>query len=171
MAQNAAQSSGSQSSPTAAAPAQGAHVDENTKLLEQIASLVQSVKALAERSDSSASGSQAPPTSTDDQIFQEQVGFAYSVLGSMLGRGKSFDAQVVIVPVKRESKSLVFGDLRGATAARVRARVKGVDEVAALSDLVSGKPVQLAFEDSQAIDGIEILDAPDGAVVALGRLE
>jgi hypothetical protein len=75
------------------------------------------------------------------------------------------------VPVKRESKALVFGDLRGATAARVRARVRGVDEVATFDKLSNGDKVPLTFEDSQAIDGIEILESPDGAVVALGRLE
>lgn len=171
MAQNAAQPSGSQSKAAPASQGQGSQTDENTKLLEQIASLVESVKKLAERSDSPTSASQKSTTSTDDQVFQDQVEFAYNVLGSMLGRGTIFDSQVLIVPVKRVSKALVFEGLRGATAARVRARVNGVDEVAAFDHLVDGQKVPLAFEDSQAIDGIEILDSPDGAVVALGRLE
>ena len=166
MAQTPAQPSGSQN--------QAAKVDENTELLQQIAVLVEAVKELADQAASTSTPTPVPqsaPPSTEDQVFQRQVGAAYNLLGTMLGRGTEFESQLVFAPVKRVRRELTFVDLRGATAARVRARVDGVDEVADFDSLSNGAKVTLGYDADQPIDGIELLDKPDGAVVAFGRIE
>jgi hypothetical protein len=152
MADNASQSGGSAS-----------QSGETTELLRQIAALASSVQRLAERSTTDASG--------PDAESRARIAFAYTALGSLLGRGESFDDRLPEVDVERQRGALVFGDLRGATAARVRARVHGVDELVELDSLSDGQKVALPFDDDQPIDGIELLDAPDGAVVAFGRLD
>lgn len=165
MAQNATQPTGSQSktSQVPASQTQASQSNENTELLKQIEVLARAVKQLAERSA-------PPPVEAEDEVFQRQVGFAYTALGSMLGRGSTFDSELPVVEVTRSRRSLTFVELHGAQAARVRARVDDVDTVTALDNLTNGTAVTIQF-DPEDIEGIEILDIPNGAVVALGRLQ
>ena len=165
MTQNPTQSSGtsSHSSKSSASSGSGSQPDPNTKLLQEIASLTLAVKQLAERSA-------PPPVVAEDEAFQRQVDFAYTALGSMLGRGSTFESELHVVEVTRSHRSLTFVDLHGARAARIRARVDDADTVTALDNLTNGTAVTITF-DPEYIEGIEILDIPDGAVVALGRLQ
>jgi hypothetical protein len=166
MTQNPTQSSGtpSQTSQSSGSSGSGSQPDPNTKLLEEIASLARSVKELAERSA-------PPPTGARDPVIPREVGFAYNILGSLLGRDGDFDVEDVLVAVTRSGSSLTFtDDLGDATAARVRARLNGVDKIDEFENVATGSTVKLSF-DSAAIEGIELLDKLDGAVVALGRLE
>jgi len=164
MTQNPTQSSGTPgpTSKGSGSSGSGSQPDSNTKLLEEIASLARSVKELAERS--------SPPTGARDPVIPREVGFAYNILGSLLGRDGDFDVEDVLVAVTRSGSSLTFtDDLGDATAARVRARLNGVDKIEEFEALATGSTVKLSF-DSATIEGIELLDKLDGAVVALGRL-
>jgi len=147
---------------TAPASSTSSQSDETAQLLREFVSLNRSIEKLVKGF--------APDTAESaDSVAQRDIEFAYKLLRNSLGRGA--DSDFVVVAVTSKGTTLTFvGDVKNATAARVRGRVDGVAEVDTFSAISTGSTVTLSF-DPAAVEGIELLDAPDGAVVAVGRLE
>ena len=131
--------------------------------LEQLVALTRSIGDLVRQNA-------ATTTSAADAAQQTRVVFAYDFLGVVLGRRAPSVFQLTTVGVTRNSGTLTFTGLQGATAAKVRAANNRVQLLDGLRDNV---PVTIdqgdqAIINSVAIDSIVTFTSPGGTPVAIG---
>lgn len=138
------------------------HTGQNAAL-EQLVALTRSIGDLVRQNA-------ATTTSAADAAQQARVVFAYNFLGVVLGRRAPSVFQLTTVGVTRDSGTLTFTGLQGATAAKVRA---ANNRVQLLDGLVEGQAVSIEqgnqpIADNVPIDSIVTFTSPGGTPVAIG---
>lgn len=158
-------STSERSEPKQQPPAGRSAAERQEELLRQLTSLTESVQQLASRDQPAAAGSTAGLTPDPDTEIRRRVEFAYLFLGEVLGRRGALVFGVPRVAVTRDNKGLTFADLRGGTAARVRA-ANGTTDL--LENLRPNVAVATSIPGGQPIDSLVVLESRDGVALALG---